>query len=108
MSGAEILGYLICGTMFGFILKGRMRMYYFTCAFFILGALMTGLASLDGMRGNHWGWQTRGTRSSGGSWYQAIGLGVVLMCGSGYFAYREWPKKKESNQPPENNARDVT
>lgn len=99
MSSAQFIGLLICAFIVGFWLTGKVRLYYFACAVFILGAISAASGLMDGIRGNHW--EIRSGRY-GKSWYQNIGVGVVLMGGAVYFARRDWSKTNESkSEPPE-------
>jgi hypothetical protein len=105
MNGALLFGYVLCAVLIGVLLKGRLRLYYFMCGVFAIGLIAAGSGMLDGVRGNHW--ESRG-RKGGTSWYQEIGVGLVLMGAAVYFARLDWTKKREPNPPPVKNARDVT
>jgi hypothetical protein len=98
MNGSLFFGVLVGTALIGFLLKGRLRLYYFACGIFMLGAFGAASGVMDGIRGNHW--EVRGPKY-GRSWYQNIGVGVILMVGAVYFARRDWPKKKEPIQLPE-------
>lgn len=95
MNSALVLGLFLCATIVGLLLKGRTRLYYFTCTMFLIGAFGAGLGLMDGIRGNHW--EISGGRYSR-SWYQNIGVGLILMCGAIYIAHRGRAKSRTPDQ----------